>query len=432
MFKIFVNSWKTKEIRNKILYTLMIFAIVRLGTQIALPGIDTAGVIAARENASMAGTLYSVIAGGANSSWSIFAMGIGPYINASIIMQLLTIAIPKFEQLSKEGPDGRKKLQSYSRYLTVILALIQGIGLTYTYHNMYLVHSPLVYVASVFCLVCGSTFVMWLAEQITASGIGNGSSMIIFINIVSNLPTGAATMYYLISGSGAAGAAKVAAILLILIVVLAFIVCVNTGERRLPVQYSSKMVGRKQASGRSTNMPIKVNTSGVIPIIFAQSIMQFPIIICSFIGYNGTGVWAEILKGLNSGYWCKPSQPIYSLGLLLYIVLIVFFAYFYTSITFNPLMIADNMKKQGGFIPGIRPGKPTSDYLNKSLNYIVFIGAIGLIIVSVIPYFFNGVFGASVSFGGTSLIIIVSVVLETMKQVESQMLVRNYKGFLED
>lgn len=276
MFKIFVNSWKTKEIRNKILYTLMIFAIVRLGTQIALPGIDTAGVIAARENASMAGTLYSVIAGGANSSWSIFAMGIGPYINASIIMQLLTIAIPKFEQLSKEGPDGRKKLQSYSRYLTVILALIQGIGLTYTYHNMYLVHSPLVYVASVFCLVCGSTFVMWLAEQITASGIGNGSSMIIFINIVSNLPTGAATMYYLISGSGAAGAAKVAAILLILIVVLAFIVCVNTGERRLPVQYSSKMVGRKQASGRSTNMPIKVNTSGVISIIFGNLFAAVP------------------------------------------------------------------------------------------------------------------------------------------------------------
>ena len=422
MFKIFVNSWKTKEIRNKILYTLMIFAIVRLGTQIALPGIDTAGVIAARENASMAGTLYSVIAGGANSSWSIFAMGIGPYINASIIMQLLTIAIPKFEQLSKEGPDGRKKLQSYSRYLTVILALIQGIGLTYTYHNMYLVHSPLVYVASVFCLVCGSTFVMWLAEQITASGIGNGSSMIIFINIVSNLPTGAATMYYLISGSGAAGAAKVAAILLILIVVLAFIVCVNTGDSRLPVQYSSMMVGRYQASGRSTNMPIKVNTSGVISIIFAISLLQFPQQIGMLIPNKGA-TFTKVTDVLNMTH---PN------GAIIYIILIFFFTYFYTSIVINPNEIAMNMKKNGGFIPGIRPGKPTSDYLNKILNYIVFIGAIGLIIVSVIPYFFNGVFGASVSFGGTSLIIIVSVVLETMKQVESQMLVRNYKGFLED
>ena len=252
----------------------MIFAIIRIGTQIALPGIDAASVVAARESAGV-GTLYSMIAGGANSSWSIFAMGIGPYINASIIMQLLTIAIPKFEQLSKEGPEGRKKLQSYSRYLTVILALIQGIGLTYTYQNMYVEANMLYYVASVVTLVCGSTFVMWLAEQITAKGIGNGSSMVIFINIVSGLPMGAASLYYMISGSGAMGAVKVAAILVILLIVLAFIVCVNRGERRLPVQYSSKMVGRKQASGRSTTMPIKVNTSGVISIIFAISRVKF-------------------------------------------------------------------------------------------------------------------------------------------------------------
>ena len=402
MFKIFVNSWKTKEIRNKILYTLMIFAIVRLGTQIALPGIDTAGVIAARENASMVGTLYSVIAGGANSSWSIFAMGIGPYINASIIMQLLTIAIPKFEQLSKEGPDGRKKLQSYSRYLTVILALIQGIGLTYTYHNMYLVHSPLVYVASVFCLVCGSTFVMWLAEQITASGIGNGSSMIIFINIVSNLPTGAATMYYLISGSGAAGAAKVAAILLILIVVLAFIVCVNTGERRLPVQYSSKMAGRKQASGRSTNMPIKVNTSGVISIIFAISLLQFPQQIGMFI------------------------------GAIIYIILIFFFTYFYTSIVINPNEIAMNMKKNGGFIPGIRPGQPTSAYITRVVNRVTLVGAVCYAVLAMVPVVLQWIFKVNVGFGGTTLIIVVGVCLDIVKALESQLLMRHYKGFLND
>ena len=420
MFKIFVNSWKTKEIRNKILYTLMIFAIVRLGTQIALPGIDTAGVIAARENASMAGTLYSVIAGGANSSWSIFAMGIGPYINASIIMQLLTIAIPKFEQLSKEGPDGRKKLQSYSRYLTVILALIQGIGLTYTYHNMYLVHSPLVYVASVFCLVCGSTFVMWLAEQITASGIGNGSSMIIFINIVSNLPTGAATMYYLISGSGAAGAAKVAAILLILIVVLAFIVCVNTGERRLPVQYSSKMVGRKQASGRSTNMPIKVNTSGVISIIFAISLLQFPQQIGMFIPNKGA-TFTKVTDVLNM------THPI---GAIIYIILIFFFTYFYTSVTFNPVEVAQNMKANGGFIPGIRPGKATVEYLNRVMTRITFVGAVFLAAVAILPTIVSQLGGLNFHFGGTSLLIAVGVALDTMKQLENQMVMRNYQGFL--
>ena len=209
------------------------------------------------------------------------------------------------------------------------------------------------------------------------------------------------------------------------------VIILNDGVRRIPVQYANKVQGRKMVGGQTSNIPLKVNTSGVIPVIFAQSLMQFPIIISSFAGYKGTGVWSEILKYLNSGYWCNPSQIKYTVGLLVYIVLIVFFAYFYTSITFNPLMIADNMKKQGGFIPGIRPGKPTSDYLNKVLNYIVFIGAIGLTVIAVIPYIFSGVFGASVSFGGTSLIIIVSVVLETMKQVESQMLVRNYKGFLE-
>ncbi|MDE5598401.1 MAG: preprotein translocase subunit SecY, partial [Lachnospiraceae bacterium] len=206
----------------------------------------------------------------------------------------------------------------------------------------------------------------------------------------------------------------------------------NDGVRKIPVQYAKKVQGRKMVGGQSTSIPLKVNTSGVIPVIFASSLMQLPIFICSLFNISGTGFWAEILRGLNSSYWCNPNQPVYSIGLVVYVVLVIFFAYFYTSITFNPLEIADNMKRQGGFIPGIRPGKPTSDYLTKILNYIIFIGAIGLTIVCVVPYFFNGIFGASVSFGGTSLIIIVSVVLETIKQIESQMLVRNYKGFLND
>ena len=424
MFKIFANSWKTPEIRNKILYTLMIFAIVRLGTLIALPGIDTAGVMAARQNggASVATTLYSVIAGGANSGWSLFAMGIGPYINASIIMQLLTIAIPKFEQLSKEGPDGRKQLQSYSRYLTVVLALIQGSGLVYTYQNMYLVHSPLVYVASVLCLVCGSTFVMWLAEQITAKGIGNGSSMIIFINIVSNLPQGAAMLYYTIVGGGAIGAAKVVAIVIILLVVLAFIVCVNSGERRLPVQYSSKVVGRKQAGGRNTSMPIKVNTSGVISIIFAISLLQFPQQIGNFIPNKGEA-FTKVLEVLNM------THPI---GALLYVVLIFFFTYFYTSIVINPNEIAMNMKKNGGFIPGIRPGQPTSAYITRVVNRITLVGAICYAILAMVPILLQWIFKINVGFGGTTLIIVVGVCLDIVKTLESQLLMRHYKGFLND
>ena len=424
MFKIFANSWKTPEIRNKILYTLMIFAIVRIGTLIALPGIDTAGVMAARQNggASVATTLYSVIAGGANSGWSLFAMGIGPYINASIIMQLLTIAIPKFEQLSKEGPDGRKQLQSYSRYLTVVLALIQGTGLVYTYQNMYLVHSPLVYIASVLCLVCGSTFVMWLAEQITAKGIGNGSSMIIFINIVSSMPQGAAMLYYTIVGSGAIGAAKVAAIVIILLIVLAFIVCVNSCERRLPVAYSTKMVGRKQAGGRSTSMPIKVNTSGVISIIFAISLLQFPQQIGNFIPNKGEA-FTKVLEVLNM------THPV---GALLYVILIFFFTYFYTSIVINPNEIAMNMKKNGGFIPGIRPGQPTSAYITRVVNRITLVGAICYAILAMVPVLLQWIFKINVGFGGTTLIIVVGVCLDIVKTLESQLLMRHYKGFLND
>jgi preprotein translocase subunit SecY len=283
-------------------------------------------------------------------------------------------------------------------------------------------------------LTAGSAFLMWVGERITENGVGNGISIVLVINIISRIPGDLSSLFeqFVLGKPIATAILAVVIIFAIIIAMVVLVIILNDATRKIPVQYAKKMQGRRMVGGNSTNIPLKVNTSGVIPIIFAQSIMQFPILICSFIGYSGTGVWAQILRGLNSSYWCNPSQPVYSLGLLLYVVLIVFFAYFYTSITFNPLMIADNLKKQGGFIPGIRPGKPTSDYLNKVLNYIVFIGAIGLIIVSVLPYFFNGIFGASISFGGTSLIIIVSVVLETIKQVESMMLVRNYKGFLED
>ena len=282
-------------------------------------------------------------------------------------------------------------------------------------------------------LTAGSAMLMWLGERITEKGIGNGISIVLTINIVSRIPSDMSLLYEnFVKGKTIAKgmlAACIIAVIILFVVVLVLIL--NGAERRIPVQYSRKMVGRKMMGGQSTNIPLKVNTAGVIPVIFASSIMSFPSIIAQFAGKgNGTGIGSEILRGLSSNNWCNPSQIQYSWGLIVYVVLCVFFAYFYTSITFNPLEVADNIKKQGGFIPGIRPGKPTSDYLTKMLNYIIFIGAVGLVIVAVIPFFFNGVFGADVSFGGTSIIIIVGVILETVKQVESQLLVRNYKGFL--
>ena len=270
-------------------------------------------------------------------------------------------------------------------------------------------------------------------DRITEKGIGNGISIVLCVNIVSRIPSDLTLLYenFVKGKTIAKGALAALIIAAIIILVVVLVLILNGAERRIPVQYSRKMVGRKQMGGQSTNIPLKVNTAGVIPVIFASSLMSFPVVIAQFLGKsNGTGIGSEILRGLSSSNWCNPRQLYYSWGLILYIVLCVFFAYFYTSITFNPLEVADNIKKQGGFIPGIRPGKPTSDYLTKILNYIIFIGAVGLIIVAVIPFFFNGVFGANVSFGGTSIIIVVGVVLETEKQIESQMLVRNYKGFL--
>ena len=420
MLKLFINSWKVKEIRNKILYTLLILAIVRLGAHIALPGIDVVA-IKASQNAYSSGTLYNIIAGGYNSRWSIMSMGIGPYITASIIIQLLTVAIPKFEQLSKEGEEGRKKMSSYTRYLTVILSAIQGIGITYSYKNMFLVDSKLIYAASVITLICGTTFIMWLAEQITAKGVSNGSSMIIFVNIVSNLPSGIQSLVYYAQSGSTTGIIKVAAVLLILIVVLVFIIFINEGERKIPVQYSTKMAGRRSFGGKGTFMPIKVNTAGVIAIIFAISLLQFPQTVSQFI--PATGLYAKVIEVLSM------THPI---GAVLYVLLIIFFSYFYTSIVINPNEIAENMKKNGGFIPGIRPGQPTSAYITRVVNRITFFGAFVFSGVALVPIILQWAFGLNVGFGGTTLIIVVGVCLDIVKSLESQLLMRHYKGFLND
>lgn len=436
MLQTFRKAFQIEDIRKKILYTFAMLFVVRLGSQLPTPGVNPTYI--QQFFASQTGetfNFFNAFTGGSFETMSIFALSITPYITSSIIMQLLTIAIPKLEEMQKDGEDGRKKIATFTRYVTVALALIestamavgfgrQGLLVEYNFVNAAIV---------VLTLTAGSAFLMWIGERITEKGVGNGISIILLINILSRIPSDLTGLYeQFVKGKGLAkGGLATIIILAIILVLVVFVIILQDGERRIPVQYSQKIQGRKTVGGQSTNMPLKVNTAGVIPVIFASSIMQFPIIIASFLGKgNGTGIGSEILRGLNSANWCNPDNIKYSWGLIVYIALTIFFAYFYTSVTFNPLEIANNMKKSGGFIPGIRPGKPTSDYLAKILNYIIFIGACGLIIVQVIPFFFNGIFGAKVSFGGTSLIIIVGVVLETIKQVESQMLVHNYSGYL--
>ena len=436
MLQTFRKAFRIEDIRKKILYTLAMLFVVRLGSQLPTPGVDPTVIQEFFANQSGESfNFFNAFTGGSFEQMSIFALSITPYITSSIIMQLLTIAIPKLEEMQKEGEDGRKKITAMTRYVTVVLALIEstamavGFGRQGLLENYNFVNAAIV----VLTLTAGSAFLMWIGERITEKGVGNGISIVLLINILSRVPSDMTTLYeQFVKGKGLASGGLAALIILVIILVLVvFTITLQDGERRIPVQYSQKVQGRKTVGGQSTNIPLKVNTAGVIPVIFASSIMQFPIVIASFLGKGeGTGIGSEILRGLNSGNWCNPSNIKYSWGLIVYILLTVFFAYFYTSITFNPLEIANNMKKSGGFIPGIRPGKPTVEYLNKILNYIIFIGACGLVIVQVIPFFFNGVFGANVSFGGTSLIIIIGVVLETVKQVESQMLVRNYTGFL--
>ena len=430
------NAFKIKELREKIFFTFAMLVVIRIGSQLPVPGVNSEyfkSWFAGQSNGAFG--FLDAITGGSFINMSILALNISPYITSSIIVQLLTIAIPKLEEMQRDGEDGRKKITTITRYVTIALALIQSTAMSVGFGRQgYLInYNALSVICAIATLTAGSAFLMWVGEQITEKGIGNGISIVLVINIISRLPEDLRNLFEQFVFGKAPATAVLAAVVILAIIVgmVVLVIILNDGVRRIPVQYANKVQGRKMVGGQTSNIPLKVNTAGVIPVIFAQSLMQLPIMISSFAGYSGSGVWSEILKYLDAGYWCKPGQLKYSIGLLAYIVLIIFFAYFYTSITFNPLMIADNMKKQGGFIPGIRPGKPTSDYLNKVLNYIVFVGAVGLTIIAILPYFFSGVFNASVSFGGTSLIIIVSVVLETMKQMESMMLVRNYKGFLE-
>ncbi|OUQ50130.1 preprotein translocase subunit SecY [Lachnoclostridium sp. An118] len=436
MFKTVRRAFQIADIRKKILYTLMMLVVIRIGSELPTPGVDPDFIQDFfAQNTGEAFNFFNAITGGSFEQMSVLALSITPYITSSIIMQLLTIAIPKLEEMHKDGEDGRKKIAAITRYLTVVLSLIQstamavGFGRQGLLKEFNFVNAAIV----VLTLTAGSAFLMWCGERITEKGVGNGISIVLVINIISRIPSDMATLYeqFVKGKSLASGGLAALIILAIILALVVFVIFLQDGQRRIAVQYSQKMQGRRMFGGQSTYIPLRVNTAGVIPIIFASSLMQTPILIATFLGKgDGDGIGSEILRGLNQSNWCNPQQLQYSWGLVVYIILTVFFAYFYTSITFNPMEIANNMKKSGGFIPGIRPGKPTVEYLTKILNYIIFIGACGLILVQVVPILFNGWLGANVSFGGTSLIIIVSVILETIKQIESQMLVRNYKGFL--
>ncbi|MCI6732397.1 MAG: preprotein translocase subunit SecY [Lachnospiraceae bacterium] len=430
------NALKIKEIRGKLLFTLFMLVIVRAGCQIPVPGVNHS-VIAdfMANNTGDAFNFFDAMTGGSFMTMSIFALNITPYITSSIIMQLLTIAIPKLEELQKDGEDGRRVILKITRYLTVALALIEstamavGFGRSGLYDNF----TWYAVAVTVLTMTAGSAILMWIGEQITQYGVGNGISIVLLINIVSSIPDDFMTLYerFVQSQTVFLKVIAIAVILAVLIAMVAFTVLLQEAVRKIPVQYAKKMQGRKMVGGQSSHIPLKVNTAGVIPVIFASSLMTTPAVIAQFFDVDYSTIGGKILLCLSSSNWCNPQAPQYSIGFLLYAVLIVLFAYFYTSITFNPIEVANNMKKQGGFVTGIRPGKPTSDYLARILNYIIFIGAIGLLIVCAIPIVISGVFNIGrMSFLGTSLIIIVGVVLETLKQIESQMTVRNYKGFL--
>lgn len=426
MFETIRNAWKIVDLRKKLIYTLVMLVIFRLGSRIPVPLLDPSQMsqLFSGEN-SMFGFI-DIVSGGAFQNATIFAMGITPYINSSIIMQLLCVAIPALERMQHEGEDGRKKIAQIMRYGTVVLALIQAIGLYFLLKSYNAVTTPgfgsAVVIISTF--TAGTAFLMWLGEQITEKGVGNGISLIIFAGIVSRIPSMFTSLYAYVEG-GTLNWIMVAAIVVFMLLVIAFVVMMNEAERRLPVQYAKRVVGRKMYGGQSTHIPIKVAGAGVIPIIFAMSIMAFPGTIASFFGKSASsgGFWGAFLWVFSGQSW------VYA---VLYFLLIIFFTYFYTAIQFNPIEMSNNMKKNGGFIPGIRPGRPTSDYIANTLSKVTLAGAFFLGIIAVIPIFMNlGLHISNFSIGGTSLLIVVGVALETVKGIESQMLMRHYKGFLE-
>ncbi len=437
MLKSVINAFKIKDIRKRLFYTFFCLVIVRLGCQVPVPGTNRnyfADWFASQQGDAF--SFFDAFTGGSFTSMSLFALGITPYIMASIIIQMLTLSIPALEEMSREE-DGRTKLNEITRYAAVGLALVEGIGMAVGFGKDGLLakYDALNIISVSVALTAGAAFVMWLGEQITQKGIGNGSSIILVFNIAARIPSDMVGLYErFVKTADNVGRAILAAVIIVGVILITIVLTIilNDGIRKIPVHYNGRSnQSRISATGNTNSIPLKVNTSGVMPVIFASSIMEFPVVIAGLIQKTPTeGIMSKIFKFLQSSYWFNKDEPVYTLGVLLYIALVIFFAYFYTAITFNPVLISDSLKKHGGFIPGVRPGRPTTEYLNNILKYIIFIGAVGLFIVMVIPIAFNGMFGARVTFAGTSLIIIVSVVIEAIHQVETMMVERNYKGFL--
>lgn len=424
MFKTLRNAWAIPDLRHKMLYTLLMIFIFRLGSFIPVPGLREGALESLLGDGNNLFAMLDTFSGGAFANATIFAMGITPYINSSIILQLLTVAIPALERLSKEGEEGRRVIAKWTRFGTVILAFIQATGLYFAIKSFISIPGVWGYITVVTTFTAGTAFLMWLGEQITEKGIGNGISIIIFAGIVSDMPS----MISQIAKNFSAGSLNiwgVLAIALISLVMVTFVVFMDNAERRIPVQYAKRMVGRKMYGGQNTHIPIKVVMAGVIPIIFAMSIMSFPSTIMGFMGYTpgNSTFWGKFWSLFTQTSWVY---------MILYFLLIVFFTYFYTAIQFNPVEIANNMKRNGGFVPGIRPGRPTSDYIAKILTRITLAGALFLGIVAVLPMILSTAINYNFyAIGGSSLLIVVGVALETTKQIESQMLMRHYKGFLE-
>lgn len=424
MIKTIGQAWKIADIRKKIIFTLLMLLVFRLGSNIPVPGIDR-GILKEvfSGNTGLFG-LFDLFSGGAFSNFTIFALSITPYVTASIILQLLTIAVPSLEALAKEGTEGKKKIAQYTRYLTVVLAFVQAIGLSVGLFRQAVVSKDFFSITViVLTLSAGTAFLMWLGEQINENGIGNGISLIIMAGIVSRIPSAFHQTWVKLQ-AGEMGIVTLILFVVFALIVIVGIILIQQGQRRIPVQYAKRVVGRKMYGGQSTHIPMKVNQAGVIPVIFSLSLLQFPLTVTYFLpsGGNFTAFvqkWFS-LQG-NPGVW------IYG---LLNVILIMFFTYFYTAVTFNPMEVANNMKANGGFIPGIRPGRSTVEYLNKVMTRITFVGAVFLAFIATLPTLISHLTPMNVSFGGTSLLIVVGVALDTMKQLESQMVMRNYQGFL--
>ncbi len=423
MLRTIAQAWKIADIRKKIIFTLLMLLVFRLGSNIPVPGIDRNILNEVFSGNTGLFGLFDLFSGGAFSNFTIFALSITPYITASIILQLLTIAVPSLEALAKEGTEGKKKIAQYTRYLTVVLAFVQAIGLSVGLFRQAIVSKDIFSITViVLTLSAGTAFLMWLGEQINENGIGNGISLIIMAGIVSRIPS-AIHQTWIKLQAGEIGIISVILFCLFALIVVVGIIIVQQGQRRIPVQYAKRVVGRKMYGGQSTHIPMKVNQAGVIPVIFSLSLLQFPLTITYFIPQGGFANFVNTWLSPNG----NPGVWIYG---VFNIILIMFFTYFYTAITFNPMEVANNMKANGGFIPGIRPGRSTVEYLNKVMTRITFVGAVFLAFIATLPTLIQQFTALQIGFGGTSLLIVVGVALDTMKQLEAQMVMRNYQGFL--